>query len=406
MTQSLKVSTFDVAVIGAGPAGAWASYRLSRGGARVALIDGSHPREKPCGGGITGRTLEVVRRGIPFARLPAVRIKDATFSHDSQESRTVLPADIGGLPALCVASRREFDGMLLTAAREAGAELIASRAVSIDRDDCGWAVQTRAGRLNAAWLLGADGANSLVRRRVGQPFQRSDLSIATGFFVRQCMSTDIAIAFENSPAGYIWSFPRPDHLAMGICAQADECTSQMLQARVSAWITRHIGRPTDVERYGWPIPSLRACSVSRERPAGDRWMLVGDAAGLVDPITREGIYFAVRSGDLAAESLLNATNPAANYSVAIRREIHPELIRAAQVKSHFYQPHFMGLLIKALQRSHRIRDVMSDLIAGRQAYRGLRRRLLATFELGLMVELVRQRTGTGITGEERRSEQP
>jgi flavin-dependent dehydrogenase len=118
-------------------------------------------------------------------------------------------------------------------------------------------------------------------------------------------------------------------------------------------------------------------------------MLLGDAAGLVDPITREGIYFAVRSGELAADSLLRGSNASLDYSRRIEREIHQELVRAARLKARFYQPQFTRLLVSALQRSRRIREVMSDLISGRQPYRGLRRRLLATFEIGLMVELLR-----------------
>jgi geranylgeranyl diphosphate/geranylgeranyl-bacteriochlorophyllide a reductase len=399
---SESIVMFDVAVVGAGPAGAWAGYQLARGGARVALIDGSHPREKPCGGGVTGRTLELVRDAIPLTRLPAVRVEDATFSHSSGHSRMPLPADVEGLPALCVAPRRDFDGMLLAAAIDAGAEHVASQARSIERANGGWIIDTREGRTHAKWLFGADGANSLVRRRIVRPFHRSDLSIATGFFVRQRTSSDVIIEFEDSPAGYIWSFPRRDHLAVGICAQTDEATSSGLRTRISGWIEKHLG-PSVADRYSWPIPSLRAQSIAHERAAGDRWMLLGDAAGLVDPITREGIYFAVRSGELAAESLLGGRTPAADYRRRIEREIHQELICAARLKARFYQPRFTGLLVKALQRSRRIREVMSDLVSGRQPYRGLRRRLLGTLELGLMIELMRarpeMRVEEGLTGE-------
>ena len=129
--------------------------------------------------------------------------------------------------------------------------------------------------------------------------------------------------------------------------------------------------------YSWPIPSLRVATLQREQPAGPRWMLLGDAAGLVDPITREGIFFALRSADAAADSLARrASIPPRSMPRASATTIHAELIRAARLKDWFFAPRFTGLLVRALEESAAIRDVMADLIAGRQPYRGLRRRLL------------------------------
>jgi flavin-dependent dehydrogenase len=120
-------------------------------------------------------------------------------------------------------------------------------------------------------------------------------------------------------------------------------------------------------------------------------MLVGDAAGLVDPITREGIFFALASADLAAASLLAGDDPARHYRARVRADIYAELVLAARLKARFFRPHFMGLLVSALQRSGRIRDVMADLVAGDQPYHSLKRRLLQTFELRLMLELFGRR---------------
>ena len=116
-------------------------------------------------------------------------------------------------------------------------------------------------------------------------------------------------------------------------------------------------------------------------------MLVGDAAGLVDPITREGIFFALQSADFAAGALAGARRQPETYVDRVRGEIHSELLRAARLKSRFFRPPFIDLLMRGLDRSERIRRVMADLVAGRQTYAGLRRRLLGTFELRLMLEL-------------------
>ena len=381
---------FDVAIVGAGPAGCRAAWRMARAGARVAMLDGSHPREKPCGGGVTGRALDVVRDAFDCGRIEAGRISGATFEHGSRRVRMALDDGPSASPGLVVASRARFDAALLAAAVEAGASLVAERVTDVSRDGEDWRIATRGVPVRAGWLLGADGPNSLVRRRLYRPFARADLSIATGFFVHGVTSPDIAVAFEDDPPGYLWSFPRPDHLAVGVCAQADVASTSALVPLASHWIARNVPAATTLERYSWPIPSLREATLQREDPAGPRWMLLGDAGGMVDPITREGIFFALLSAEAAADSLIESVgNPAARYAARIQATVYDELIRAARLKARFFHPHFTSLLIRALEKNAAVRAVMVDLIAGRQPYRGLRRRLLATMEVKLMFEMLR-----------------
>ena len=381
---------FDVAIVGAGPAGCRAAWRLARAGARVAMLDGSHPREKPCGGGVTGRALDVVRDAIDCGRIEAVRISGATFEHGSRRVRMTFDDDPSASPGLVVASRARFDAALLAAAVGAGAAIVAERVTDVSREGEDWRIATRGLPVRAGWLLGADGPNSLVRRRLFRPFARADLSIATGFFVHGVTSPDIAVAFEDDPAGYLWSFPRLDHLAVGVCAQADVASTSALVPLASQWIARNVPDATNLERYSWPIPSLREATLQHEHPSGPRWMLLGDAGGMVDPITREGIFFALLSAEAAADSLIeSAGDPAARYAARLHATVYNELIRAARLKARFFNPHFTSLLIRALEKSAAVRAVMVDLIAGRQPYRGLRRRLIATMEVKLMFEMLR-----------------
>ena len=380
------MTSSDVVIVGAGPAGSWAAFRLATAGVRVAILDGSHPREKPCGGGITGRALQLVRAALPPAAIRSVRIGAASFTHRSRSAQVELNGGDEGYPPLLVASRREFDGALLQAAIAAGAQHFPVRVTGLSRTAAGWRAETREHGYEAAWIVGADGANSLVRRFVGQPILRADLSIATGYFAYGPSSRDIVVDFADDPPGYLWSFPRPDHLAVGICAQADRATPALLRQLVDRWIGANAAGAR-LERYSWPIPSLGERALSSEKPAGTGWLLVGDAAGLVDPITREGIYFALRSADAAADALIASGAPETTYVDQVRAEIHGELLRAARLKARFFQPRFAGLLVSALSRSARVRHVMADLVAGQQTYEGLRRRLLKTFEWRLMLEL-------------------
>jgi flavin-dependent dehydrogenase len=120
-------------------------------------------------------------------------------------------------------------------------------------------------------------------------------------------------------------------------------------------------------------------------------MLLGDAAGMVDPITREGIFFALQSAEIAADCLTEGRDdPAVKYRNQVRATIFDELTRAARLKARFFEPRFTRLLLRALESNASIRSIMIDLVAGRQGYRGLRRRLLATMELRLMFDLLMQ----------------
>ncbi len=175
-------------------------------------------------------------------------------------------------------------------------------------------------------------------------------------------------------------------------------TSGDLRARTSAWIqSTGIAGHAPLSAYSWPIPSLQASDLHAQVIAGARWCLLGDAAGLVDPITREGIYFALASAEWVADALMGPA-PAQAYAARVRDEAVPELARAARLKAGFFRPAFTALLMRALQQSPAVRGVVADLVAGRQSYATLKWRLLGTLEFGLAWRVLRERRRPGLAG--------
>jgi geranylgeranyl reductase family protein len=385
----------DVAIVGAGPAGSHAAYRLARTGARVVLIDPSHPREKPCGGGITARALALVADMMTAGTLPSCVIRSVRFiASDGRNVVTPLgPATEGDQGVACglvVASRADFDGALLASARQAGAELLRARVTDLTRCGAEFCLETTGGAIRSGSVIGADGAGGLARRRLARPFSRAELTVATGYFAHGATSDEITIELTTDPPGYFWSFPRPSHLAVGVCAPAAAGRSAAaLRAAARRWIERTgLGAGARLEPYSWPIPSLPPAAFTSLRVSGPGWFLVGDAAGLVDPITREGIYFALASGGWAAEAAADGHAASGRYADRVRDEVASELSRAARYQAGFFTPRFAALLVSALEHSAAIRSVMLDLIAGRQGYRGLKWRLIRTLEVGLACRLL------------------
>lgn len=381
----------DVIVVGAGPAGAWSAYCLARQGAGVTVFDHSHPREKPCGGGLTRRAWQMVAP-VVNGRLRGVDVVHGVFEDPRTTPATVdLKALHRAQESLVVVSRREFDQQLLDAAIQAGATHQAERVIDVALERGRAYVRTERGTHRARWVIGADGANSLVRRRLQRPFRRDQLSIACGAYAHGRSGQSIVIRFVSQPPGYIWSFPRPDHLALGICAQADLTGTAELRGVFDRWLAdSHIADGLALGRYVWPIPSLHAGEWQSEHPAGPAHLLVGDAAGLVDPITREGIYFALQSAELASAALSsNSTSPSNAYCQALSREILPELDSAARLKHGFFRGSFTRLLVDAIGHSLGVQRVAADLIMGAQSYRTLKLRLVRTFEWRLAWQLLR-----------------
>jgi geranylgeranyl reductase family protein len=362
----------DVAVVGAGPAGATAALVLARAGIDVALLDRAVlPRDKTCGGGVVARALESLPADID---LPVERRLGRVESRFVNAGVAVTVER--ETPLVHMTRRAPLDHALAEAARAAGAALRAPCAldrVALARDHL--ELETSRGRLRARFLVAADGATGVAARAAGWteplasvPALEAEVQVRPGLLAA---FSDRARFDLGVPAGgYGWVFPKADHLSVGVGAFARGAARRRLRDELARYLDAvGLGDGRVLRVRGAPIPVRPRRAVARGRV-----LLVGDAAGLADPLTGEGISLAIRSGRLAAESLL-ATGLAARtaaraYRAALRRDLLGEL-RIARVLAWvlYRQPGLVGRLVPRLGQL--AAEALTEVVAGRRTYRAL-----------------------------------
>jgi geranylgeranyl reductase family protein len=280
---------FDVAVVGAGPAGSSTAYRLAKEGASVLLLDKARfPRDKPCGGGLTLRAV----RNLPVDPGPVVE-----HEVDRMEFRLRYGASfrrVGRRGAfVLMTQRRRLDQHLAEQAAAAGADFRDGAKVTAVEEG---AVTVDGRRIAADVVVGADGANGVSARGLGLGggFVQGVALEGNAPFDERFRGLAV-VELATLPGGYGWIFPKGDHVNVGVGGWASEGPN--LRDHLARLCREHgfdVTALTDVR--GHRLPMRRAGSVA----ARGRTLLVGDAAGLIDPLTGDGMYEAFVSGRLAA----------------------------------------------------------------------------------------------------------
>jgi geranylgeranyl reductase family protein len=364
-----------VAILGGGPAGAFAAEQLASAGLGIILIDEKLAWEKPCGGGLTHKA---------YSQYPFL-IENSTPKRLVTE--TVLAAPKAGAVTLklgeplLIYSRLDLNRMLLERAERAGAQIEKARVTEMSRCGSGWRLRTNSGTLDADFCIVATGARNPLRG-VGTELTPQDTMSALGYYVPG-EQAGIDIQFLPHLEGYIWIFPRCGHLSVGICGKGEPAGS--LRKRLERFMTERGLSWKGAAFYSHLLPSLDTRSWRRNRVSGDGWIAVGDAAGLVDPITGEGLYYAIRSADLAARSLLFPSGDpgarATQYRTLLRRDFAADLEYGSRLARRVFLGRFLlgsvpTRMVQFTARSPRFAAIMQDLFAGRQPYLGLKRRLM------------------------------
>ncbi len=359
-----------IGIVGAGISGSYLAVLLAGQGRDVALFDPKGPWEKPCGGGITPRSFEA------FPILSDFRETCRAVHHMRMIAPTGQSCQVPFANPVRIASRESLGSYLLAQASTAGAALVSERVSGVVPDDAGWRVLAGDGEYVFDFLVGADGAQSAVRRSLFQPFAGEDVTVSVGYWVAGDFTDELVIGFVRGISGYVWIFPRDGHLSVGIGARMGEASGQALFACLDEFVERYVPgiAARDRARYGALIPSLTRQGLQSNRTGGSNWALIGDAAGWVDPVTGEGIYYAFRSAELLAAAL--QAGRAESYETACRQEFVPELSKAATYVETFFDTRVSARLVTLSEENAAVRKLLADLIAGEQGYQTLRKELL------------------------------
>ena len=391
----------DVIVAGAGPAGATAALRLARAGVRVIVVERyALPRQKPCGGGISTRVLT----RFPWLREPLSRIPTHPVSSLYLEgpSGGVFRMHSNG-PAVILIRRIEFDYLLASLARNAGARIMDATAIAQAHQDAhGVTLRTRDGReLRAPMVIAADGVNSVIARRLGLnpgwPPGRLALDMmeeTPNSLLTAAEPETLSVFYGYGGAhGYAYIFPKREHVNVGIGyvlpyfkAQIDLAPYDLQRTFVGDLRTRGLMSGDSQRRHFTPF--LIPIGGPLRRTASGRVLLAGDAGGFVNGFSAEGIYYAMVTGDLAADAVLAAqragvVQPATarrRYVRAWKQEIGAELRDSVLIQKYLFPSAArMDRVVRGAQKQPEFSRILVDYASGRLSYRAARRQLLWRF---------------------------
>jgi len=324
------MDVWDVAVVGGGPAGLSAAYTAARAGARTVVLEKArHPRYKTCGGGLIGTSLGIAAPLVPVPTRDTVSA--ITFTDNGHRAFTRHTASG---PLLTMVRRDDFDHAWLKAASAAGAEVRQNAQVRTLEQDADAVTITTAdgGAVTAGVVIGSDGSAGITSRYVGVSFDQQDLGLEVELAAtpedRAAWRGRVQLDWGPEPGSYGWVFPKDDELTVGVIMTKGKGAET--KDYLSRFLT-HLGLAgREVRRDSGHLTRCRADDAPLVR---GRVLVAGDAAGLLEPWTREGISYALRSGTWAGEAA--AGGRLGEYERRVAAELAPEMMAGKRLLGAF-----------------------------------------------------------------------
>ncbi len=320
-----------IAIVGGSLAGALLALQLRDSEHRISIFDPRAPWEKPCGGAVNR---EVLRQFPILGKLrcfwhcpPKVK-----FIASARKERSLL----GPQSAWLTVSRYDLNRAILEAAlRARKVSLTAGRVNNLymARDGGPWLVRTAFDRQEFDVVIGADGVNSVVRKKLMGPIPREHLAVTVGYMVSDVPLDEMVIQTYSDLLGYLWFFPRSDHVSVGILTRANTAEVSELWPRLDGFLSKYYPKARKVRRWRALIPTAIRPDFWKQGCAGRNWALIGDAAGHVDPVSGIGMPYALASSTLLARAIL--CRDLEGYDRAWRDEYGDRLERSSRIMERF-----------------------------------------------------------------------
>lgn len=285
-----------IAIIGAGPAGSMLAGKLASDAEKILLFDHKAPWEKPCGGMLGSDTIDEhpELKRYPY---PVNRCREIVYM-SPKDDRKRVPAQ----KPIPVISRLDLNRYLLDMAKNSGAEFIRQKVLNISPDQSRWLIESENRSYEADLIVGADGVNSIVRKTTVGKFSGRHLSLTCGYILTGVPDDQYITKFLDIE-GYIWVFSRANQTSAGIGATLGAVSAKGLFKKLDDFLSENYPGFRIKKKYTALIPTPADDSFFDKPCSGDNWLLVGDAAGHVDPVVGQGIYYALGSAKAAAQAI-------------------------------------------------------------------------------------------------------